>query len=91
MSATIGEKHFPPQYNRFQAYRVLWKELGYTREQVDAYLHQQKPTLEWTPKLGFLRDRMLGDLRQGEVELRKKELEKSYYKGKSTSRKIDDT
>jgi len=90
-SENVPEKIFivSSQWN-FTKEDALANALEKAREQVDAYLHQQKPTLEWTPKLGFLRDRMLGDLRQGEVELRKKELGEKDGKGKLEEFLVDE-
>ena len=38
------------------------------RDQVEAYLREQKRTLEWKPKVAFVRERLLVDLRLAEVD-----------------------
>jgi hypothetical protein len=60
---------------------ALANALEKAREQVQAYVHEQKPPMEWSPKPDFVRHRLLGDLRAEEVELRKKELHEKERKG----------
>jgi hypothetical protein len=38
------------------------------RDQVEAYVREQKRTLEWMPKVAFVRERLLVDLRLAEVD-----------------------
>jgi len=90
-SENVAEKVFivSSQWN-FSKGDALANALEKAREQVEVYLRQQKPSLEWTPKPAFVRDRMLGDLRTAEVELRKKELGEKEGKGELVEFNVDE-
>jgi hypothetical protein len=90
-SENVPEKMFlvSSQWD-FTKQDALANALEKAREQVEVYLRDQKPSLEWTPKAGFVRERMLGDLRPEEVELRKKELGEKEGKGELVGFLIDE-
>jgi hypothetical protein len=60
---------------------ALADALEKARDQIESYLQEQKRSTEWTPKLSFIRERLLSDLLKPEVELRKKELAAKNSKG----------
>jgi hypothetical protein len=60
---------------------ALADALEKARDQIESYLHEQKRSTEWTPKLSFIRERLLSDLLKPEVELRKRELGSDNSKG----------
>jgi hypothetical protein len=68
---------------------ALANALERARDQVEAYLREKKQSLEWVPKLAFVRDRLLTDLRKGEVEIQKKELPGEDGKGELEEFLID--
>jgi hypothetical protein len=47
---------------------ALEDALEKARDRVTDYLHEQKLVPDWTPKVTFVRDRLLGDLKPDEVE-----------------------
>jgi hypothetical protein len=81
-SENIPEKVFivPSRWNLTKE-DALANALEKARDQVEAYLREQKQSHAWVPKLVFVRDRLLTDLRKGEVELQKKQLAEEDRKG----------